>query len=172
MLTRKKKEEIVKRLTEELKESKAVVFTDYRGIKTNDINKLKKELKNSGTNLQVIKRNLIELSLKNAKLDVSVSKMDGQISIIVSKEDEVTPAKILTNFAKENENLKILGGILGKEEMSVEEIESLARLLGKEELKAKIVGSLKSPITGFVNVLSGNLRGLVNALKAIEDKKA
>lgn len=172
MLTRKKKEEIVKRLTEELKESKAVVFTDYRGIKANDINKLKKELKNSGTNLQVIKRNLIELSLKNAKLDVSVSKMDGQISIIVSKEDEVAPAKILTNFAKENENLKILGGILGKEEMSVEEIESLARLLGKEELRAKIVGSLKSPITGFVNVLSGNLRGLVNVLKAIEDKKA
>ena len=171
MLTRQKKEEIVKRLTEELKESKAVVFTDYRGIKANDINKLKKELKENDTNLQVIKKNLIELSLKNAKLDVSVKKMDGQISIIVSKEDEVTPAKILTKFAKENENLKILGGILGEKEMSVEEIESLAKLLSKEELRAKVVGSLKSPITGFANVLVGNLRGLVNVLKAIEDKK-
>jgi len=172
MLTRKKKEEIVKRLTEELKQSKVVVFTDYRGIKANDLNKLKKELKKDGSNLQVIKKNLIELSLQNAKLNVSVKEMDGQMAIVVSTDDEVAPAKILTKFAKENENLKILGGILGEKELSEKDVKSLAKLLSKEELRAKIVGSLKSPISGFVNTLSGNLRGLVNVLNAIKDKKA
>ncbi len=171
MLTREKKEEIVKRLTEELKNSKVVVFTDYRGIKANDINKLKKDLKKEGTNLQVIKKNLIELSLQNAKINVSVKDMEGQMAIVVSEEDEVSPAKILTKFAKENENLKILGGILGEKELSEKDVKALAKLLSKEELRAKIVGSLKSPISGFVNTLSGNLRGLINVLKAIEEKK-
>ncbi len=171
MLTREKKEEIVKRLTEELKNSKVVVFTDYRGIKANDINKLKKDLKKEGTNLQVIKKNLIELSLQNAKINVSVKDMEGQMAIVVSEEDEVSPAKILTKFAKENENLKILGGILGEKELSEKDVKALAKLLSKEELRAKIVGSLKSPISGFVNALSGNLRGLINVLKAIEEKK-
>ncbi|HFC36123.1 MAG TPA: 50S ribosomal protein L10 [Candidatus Moranbacteria bacterium] len=171
MLTREKKEEIVKRLTEELKNSKVVVFTDYRGIKANDINKLKKDLKKEGTNLQVIKKNLIELSLQNAKINVSVKDMEGQMAIVVSREDEVSPAKILTKFAKENENLKILGGILGEKELSEKDVKALAKLLSKEELRAKIVGSLKSPISGFVNTLSGNLRGLINVLKAIEEKK-
>ncbi len=171
MLTREKKEEIVKRLTEELKNSKAVVFTDYRGIKANDINRLKKDLKKEGTNLQVIKKNLIELSLQNTKLNVSVRDLEGQLAIVVSTEDEVAPAKILTKFAKENENLKILGGILGEKELSEKEVKALAKLLSKEELRAKVVGSLKSPISGFVNTLSGNLRGLINVLKAIEDKK-
>ncbi len=170
MLTRKQKEEIVKRLTKELKESKVVVFTDYRGVKANEINKLKKELKKEGSNLQVIKKNLVALSLKSAGLDVNIKDMDGQLSIVVSKDDEVSPAKILTKFIKNNENLRILGGLLGEEVMTEKEVKSLAKLLNKEELRAKIVGSLKSPISGFANVLSGNLRSLVNVLNAIKEK--
>lgn len=172
MLRRNQKEEIVKKLTEEFKKSKAVVFADYRGLKTSEMNALKKELKKEGTNFRVIKKSLIELSLKNAGLDVNVKDMEGQLAITVSDRDEVLPAKVLSKFSKGNENLKILGGTLGDKAMSLEEVMALAKLPGKEELLAKLVGSLNAPISGFVNVLSGNTRGLVNVLKAIQEKKA
>jgi large subunit ribosomal protein L10 len=172
MLKRQQKEDIVKNLTEELKNSKAAVFTDYRGLKSSEMNTLKKELKKEGTNLSVIKKSLIALSVKNAKIDVNVNDMDGQLAVTVSGDDEVVSAKILSKFSEENENLKILGGTLGDKSMTVDEVLALAKLPSKEELLAKVVGSLNAPISGFVNVLSGNTRSLVNVLKAIGEKKA
>lgn len=172
MLRRNQKEEIVKELAKEFKDSKAIVFSDYRGLKSSEIYALKKELKKEGTNLRVIKKSLIDLSLKDADKDVSVKDMEGQLAVTISSEDEVIPAKVLSKFAKTNENLKILGGVLGDKIMTVDEVLALAKLPGKEELLAKIVGSLNAPMSGFVNVLSGNTRGLVNVLKAISEKKA
>lgn len=172
MLRRKQKEEIVKGLTEDFKNSKAIVFSDYRGLKSSEMYALKKELKKEGTNLRVIKKSLINLSLKEAKMDVDVKDMEGQLAVTVSDKDEVVPAKVLSKFAKDNENLKILGGTLGNKGMTIDEVIALAKLPGKEELLAKIVGSLNAPISGFVNVLSGNTRDLVNVLKAIQEKKA
>lgn len=172
MLRRPQKEDIVKKLAEDFKNSKAVVFTDYRGLKSSEMNALKKELKKEGTNLRVIKKSLVNLSLKNAEMDVDVSGMEGQLAVTISDKDEVVPAKVLSKFAKGNENLKILGGMLSGKGMSMEEVLELAKLPGKEELLAKLVGTLNAPISGFVNVLSGNTRALVNVLKAISDKKA
>lgn len=172
MLTRLQKEAIVNELTEKIKASKAIVFADYRGVKTNDINELKSRLKKEGTNLNVIKKNLIEISLKNADIEVDVKSLAGQLAITISDKDEVAPARILSKFAKENENLKILGGVLGIKGMSAQEVAALAKLPSKEEMLAKLVGTLNAPISGFVNVLAGNMRGLVNVVKAIADSKA
>lgn len=172
MLRRPQKEEIVKALTKEFKDSKAIVFSDYRGLKSSEMYALKKELKKEGTNLRVIKKSLIDLSLKNAKMDVNVQDMEGQLAVTVSADDEVISAKVLSDFSKTNESLKILGGALGEKSMSADEVLALAKLPGKEELLAKVVGSLNAPISGFVNVLTGNTRGLVNVLKAVQEKKA
>ncbi len=171
MLTRQKKEEIVKQLGDDFDKSKAVVFIDYKGIKVNETNELKKELRENNSILQVVKKNLIDLALKKSKIDVSVKKLEGQIAVVTSKEDEVSGAKILSKFAKDNENLKILGGLLEEKELTQAEVVALAKLPSKEKLLAKIVGSLNSPLSGFVNVLQGNQRNLVYALKAIADNK-
>ena len=172
MLTRSQKEEVVKDLTEKIKASKSIVFADYSGVKTNDINELKSRLKKEGTNLRVIKKKLVDLSLKNAKIEVDIKSLPGQLAITISDNDEVAPARVLSKFAKENENLKILGGVLGVKEMSAKEVSDLAKLPSKEEMLAKLVGTLNAPLTGLVNVLSGNTRGLVTVLKAIADSKA
>ena len=74
-------------------------------------------------------------------------------------------------MAKTNENLKIVGGILGKSVLSSQEVMALSKLPSKEELLAKFVGTINAPVSGFVNVLAGNLRGLVNVLKAVADNK-
>ena len=111
------------------------------------------------------------LALKDAGLEVDAKKMEGQISIAVSQADEIAAAKIVFQAAKANENLKIVGGLLNQKEMTAKEVDALATLPSKEELLAKLVGSINAPVSGFVNVLAGNLRGLVQALKAIAENK-
>jgi len=89
----------------------------------------------------------------------------------MSQVDEVAAPKIIAKMAKINENLKIKGGLLGTEILNEEQMMNLAKLPSKEELLAKLVGSLNAPINGFVNVLAGNIRGLVNVLNAISQAK-
>jgi large subunit ribosomal protein L10 len=169
--TKLQKEEIVKDLTVKLKASKAVVFSDYKGLKVKDMTVLRRELRGAGIDIKVLKKTLIGLALKDAGIEVDIKKLEGQIAIAISSGDEVAAAKIIAKAAKANENLKIVGGILGVKELSAAEVNALAKLPSKEEMLAKLVGTLNAPISGFVNVMAGNLRGLVNVLKAVADAK-
>jgi large subunit ribosomal protein L10 len=171
MQTKQQKKQIVENLTEKLKNSKAVVFSDYKGLAVKDMMKLRKDLREQGINFSVTKKTLMSLAFKNAKIEANIKEMEGQLAIAVSSQDEVEAAKIMAKTAKENENLKILGGILGVKFLGVEEVMALSRLPGKEELLSRLVGSINAPISGLVNVLAGNLRGLVNVLKAVADNK-
>ncbi|OGI16530.1 MAG: 50S ribosomal protein L10 [Candidatus Moranbacteria bacterium RIFCSPHIGHO2_02_FULL_40_12b] len=171
MLTKSQKREIIEKLAEDIKNSKSVVFVDFKGLKVNDTRALKKDLRNSGASLKVAKKTLINLALEKAGVKIDARLMEGQIALAVSDADETSPAKIIDGFSKKNKNIKILAGLLGSKIMKLEEIEALAKLPSKEELLAKLVGTLNAPISGFVNVLAGNLRGLVQALNAMAEKK-
>ena len=171
MQTKAQKSEIVKALASKLKASKAVVFSDFKGLKVKDMMSLRKELKGEGVEFGVFKKTLINIALKEAGLEMDIKKLEGQIALAISSGDEVAAAKIIAKAAKVNENLKIVGGILGVKELSKEEVNALAKLPSKEELLGRLVGTLNAPVSGFVNVLAGNLRGLVNVLKAVADAK-
>ncbi len=170
MLTKNQKKQLVKDLAENIKASKSAVFVDYRGLKVKDLTGLKKELRGSGVEFKVAKKTLIEKALKDSGIDMNVKNLEGQIAVALSG-DEITGAKIIEKFGKTNENLKILAGILEKKLMGAAEVKELAKLPGKEELLAKLVGTINAPISGFVNVLAGNLRGLVQVLKAISETR-
>jgi large subunit ribosomal protein L10 len=171
MQTKRQKKQIVEDLTEKLKNSKAAVFSDYSGLAVKDMMAMRKELRSQGIDFKIAKKTLISLALKNAKMDADVKKMEGQLALAISTQDEVAAAKILAKTAKENDNLKILGGFLGEKFLEKEEVMALSRLPGKDELLAKLVGALNSPVSGLVNVLAGNLRGLVNVLKVVAGSK-
>ncbi len=168
--TKEQKQEIIEDLAKKIKDSKAVVFSDYKGLKVKDMMALRNELRASGVELRVLKKTLINLALKDAGIPIDVKKLEGQIAIAVSTGDEVAAAKIIAKLANVNENLKIAGGILGVKELTVDEVNALAKLPSKEELLAKLVSTINAPVSGFVNVLAGNLRGLVQVLKAVADK--
>lgn len=172
MQTKDQKKNIVKDLSEKIKTSKAVVFSDFKGLKVKDMTELRKELQKEGTDMKVIKKTLIDLALKDAGIEMDTKKFEGQIAVAVSEKDEVSAAKIIAKFAKANENIKIVGGILGVKELAKEEVVALSKLPSKEELLAKLVGTLNAPVSGFVNVLAGNLRGLVQVLRAVGESKA
>jgi large subunit ribosomal protein L10 len=173
MQTKQQKQAIVSEVTKKIKDSKALVFANFKGVSVKNISSVRKELMQSGSGWQVLKKTLLNIALKDAGVSVDVRKLDGQIGVAFSY-DEVTAAKVLAQFAKANKDVPftIEGGTLGVKELSIDEVKALAKLPNRDELRAQLVGTLQAPISSFVRVLSGNLSGLVQVLKAIEEKKA
>jgi large subunit ribosomal protein L10 len=171
MQTRQQKEQLVKELAEKIKGSKAAVFSDFKGLTVKNLTDLRRELREKGVDFQVLKKTLITIALKDAGIEMDAKKLSGQIAVAVSAGDEVEAAKIIAKAAKANDNLKIVGGLLGKSVLTDQEVVALSKLPGKEELLAKLVGTLNAPVSGFVNVLAGNIRGLVQVLKAVSEVK-
>ncbi len=168
------KKEILSNLKEKIKNSKSMVFAGFNALGVKDNESLRDQLRNEKSEYYVAKKTLLNRALKDNSLDINVRDFDGKVAAIFSYEDEVAPAKIIGNFRKDKEKenkIFFLGGILEGKLLSKEQVESLAKLPSKHELYAKMVGSLNAPISGFVNALAGNLRNLVNVLKAIEETK-
>ena len=171
MLTRPQKEQVVKDLSAKIKDGKVLIFSDYAGTTVAKMKDLRNELRKTDSSYKITKKKLINLALKDAGIEASVLDLEGQIGIAIGKGDEVTAAKVLAKFAKENKNFKILQGVLENKVISGKEVMALASLPSREELLAKLVGSINAPVSGFVNVLAGNIRGLVTVLKGIADTK-
>lgn len=167
------KQVIFRDLNEKIKKSKSVVFAGFNALGVKDNEALRLKLKAEGGEYYVAKKTLMNLALKENRLEVNVRDLSGKLAVIFAYEDEVAPAKILGNFCKEKDKegkIFFLGGILDGKLLSKEDVLALSTLPSKKELYTKMLGSLNAPISGFVNVLAGNLRGLVNVLKAISEK--
>ncbi len=163
--TREQKEKIIEELSDKLSKAKSIIFTDYRGLKMNEMEELRQASFEKGIGYKVVKINLLKLAAKIAKVDINTEQFkEKPLAIGFGYEDEIITAKVIYGFARTHEKLEILGGLLDGRPMDIEEIKTFALLPGREELYAKLVGSIASPISGLVNVLSGNLRGLVSIL--------
>lgn len=173
MQNKAQKVTLIADVAEKIQESKALVFANFKGVSVKDVTSVRKELLKSGSGWQVLKKTLLNIALKNAGVEADVRKLDGQIGVAFSH-DEVTAAKVLADFARTHKTVPftIEGGSLGNKELSKDQVLALAKLPGRDELRGQLVGTLQAPIASFVRVLGGNLRGLVQVLKAIEEKKA
>lgn len=171
--TKEQKKQIIDDLVDKLSNFKSVVFTDYKGLTVSEAEEIRKLAKEQGAEYIVAKKTLIQNALDKAEIkDIDVKSMEGNISLIIGFEDEVAPARIAADFAKDHESLKMLGGIMENKFIDLAAVEALSKIPSRAELLAKLVGSINAPVSGFVNVLAGNIRGLVNALNAIKEQKA
>ncbi len=170
--SKQSKIEEVAALAASLKESKGIAIATMDGVTIADSEELRRDMHGKNVKLRFIKQSLMELACKDAGLEVDPATFAGTISIATSDEDEVTPAKLIHNFAKERELVSLIGGYLEGEFMSGERMQALAVLPSKDQLRAQVVGTLAAPISGLANVMAGNLRGLVQVLKAAQDKRA
>jgi len=170
-LNKTQKQKILDALAEKIEKQKAIVFADFKGLKVKNLSLLRKEMKKKECELKVAKKTLISAALKAKNIEADVKKMEGEIVLGFSYKDEISPFKLLYEFSKNNENLKILGGLIGKEVISKEKAVVLGQLPSRDELLARMVGSLASPISGMVNVLQGNLRNLVYVLSQIKGQR-
>jgi large subunit ribosomal protein L10 len=170
-VTKEKKQEILKDLEDKFQKAKAVYFSHYRGLDVKSLENLRKQMREQDIDFKVAKKTLMKLAAKNKGLaDLPEDFMEGPVGATFSYEDEISGAKLLYTFAKGNEALEILGGIIEGRFVTKEEALELAQLPSKEELIAKLIGSIKSPISGFYGVLSGVMRNFVYVLQAVHDK--
>lgn len=165
VLTRQQKTQQIQNLTEHLKQDKAVVLVNFQGLKVNEVGELRRKLREENNPYQVVKNTLLKIALKNAQREVAENLLDQPLALVFSPDDEIAPSKIIYNFQKEHESLKIVGGLFEGQFVGEDVIKNLAMLPSREELYAKLVGSLATPISGFVSVLRGNLWGIVSVLK-------
>ncbi len=171
-MARPEKEAAVNEVIEKLQAAKSVVVTDYKGLDVASITELRKQLREAGVEYKVVKNTLARIAAKKAERDDLNQMFVGPTAIAFGIDDAVSPAKILVDFAKEHDQLEIKGGALSGEVISLDKVKSLAEIPPREVLLAKAFAGMKSPITGLVNVLQGNLRGLVQVLNQIKEQKA
>jgi len=169
--TRIQKENEVKKMAEGFSQAKAVVLTSCDGLKVSSSNELRNLLRAQGIQFIAGKKTLIKRAAADSAPEISseIDSAQGGLAMAFGS-DEVAPAKILVDFAKGKE-MKIYGGLLEGKFISSDKVKELASLPSKLELIAKTVGTIKAPLSGFVNVLVGNLRDLINVLNAVKESK-
>lgn len=171
-VTRHKKLEILTDLKEKFKGAKSVVFTTYSGLSVKDLSKVRSALRANNVQCKVAKKTLINLAAQdNGYNEVPAGIMEGAIAAIFS-DDEVTGAKTIAVLSKEFNALKLLGGLMDGEVLSISQVEALSKMPSKEELLVKLLCSMKSPMSGLANSLAGVTRKLVYVLEAHRAKMA
>lgn len=171
MLNNSQKKEVVERLAKAFKESEISILVDYKGLNVLKMTELRAQLRKEGIQIEVVKNSLMALASEGTDAALMKDFFKGPNALVLSKKDPVAPAKILINFAKDNDKLEIKAGALSGKLLNPEEIKQLAKLPSKEELLGKLVYTLNAVPTSFVNVLSGVSRAFVNVLNAIKDQK-
>ena len=170
-ITKDKKQEILNELKDKISRQKSIVLIGITGLKVKDMSELRNQLRDNGAELKVVKKTLAEIALKDNKIDFDKKQFKTEVGFVFGFEDEILPAKAIYKFSKTNENLQILGGFIEGLYKEGNDVVVLAQLPSRQELLAKMVGSMSSPISGFANVLQGNIKGLVLALNAISKNK-
>ena len=161
----------VAEVVEVLKSAQTGVLVDYRGLTVEEDTKLRNNLRAAGVKYFVIKNTLLRLAAKETGLDELDSILHGPTALAIS-EDAVAPAKVIADFAKENEKFEIKSGFMDGKVLSVDEISKLAKTPSKETLIAKMMGSLNSPISGLARLLSTIAEGGVEISDLIAKKAA
>jgi len=169
--TKQSKEQAVQDLVFHLKDSKAAVFANFQGLKVSESEELRGICRDQNITYVASKKTLLQKALSELGLEVNTKVFEGSPAVIIGVTDEVAPAQIIAKFSKSHELVSIFGGMLEGKLIDDAKVKELSALPSKQELLAKVVGTLNAPISGFVNVLAGNLRGLVFVLSAIKDAK-
>lgn len=166
------KKATVAALIEKIQNANGGVIVDYKGISVADDTALRRKLREAGVEYAVVKNTLLRFAFESTGLGELDSQLNGSTAIAIAS-DSVAAAKILSEYStKTKEAFKIKGGFVEGKVIDKDGVKALAELPSREVLIATVLAGFNAPITGFVNVLNGNIRGLALALKAIADKKA
>jgi len=152
MMNKEKKQNYIKEMKTEFDKSEAIIVTHYQGLTVNQLDDLRAKMREHGIIFKVTKNRITKLALEKTRCKDLSSLFSGPTAVALS-EDAITSAKILTNFSKENSNLKILGGIMGNDILDVAGVKNVATLPTLDEARAKIVGILRSPAQKIASIL-------------------
>jgi len=168
MMNKDQKKQYIKEMSSQFDKTEAVIVTHYQGLNVTQLDELRKKMREQGIQFKITKNRITKLALEKTKCKELSNLFNGPTAIAMSK-DAIASAKILTKFSKENQNLKILGGIMGNNILDVAGVKNVATLPSLEEARAKIVGILRSPAQKIVSILLAP--GSKIAILALEKSK-
>ena len=166
-MIRKKKDEIINEMADNLSRCAVAITTDYRGMSAKEMVQLRHQLHQQGIKYKVVKNTLARFAAEKAGVKGLDQFLRGPMAIAISYDDPVKPARIINDHIKAaNSALKIKGGVLGNRALTASDVINLANTPSKEVLLSQLLGSMKSPIQSFHSVLNAPMRGLVTVLNA------
>ncbi len=170
--TKQQKQETLQALESGLKKAKSAVFANFQGLTVAEMEELRQNCRKENIKVLVAKKTLVRRVFEALGLtETDPNLFSGGVATFAGA-DEVGPAKIVSAFAKTHEAAVIFGGLLDGKYVEAGVVKGLAALPGKQELLSQLVGSIHAPVSGFVNVLAGNLRNLVGVLNNIKAGRA
>jgi len=168
------KQEAVKELNEVFQKASAAVLANYQGIDATSITAMRASMKNQSVEFRVVKNTLAKLAAKNTPFEVLDANFTGPVSVLVSYDDPVAPAKALADQRKINSKKtpQVICGLVEGKMISAEGVAALADLPSRDALLGQMLSVFQRPTTNFVGVFSSLLRKLVGTLDAVREKKA
>jgi large subunit ribosomal protein L10 len=154
--------------------AKSAVLANYQGIEAPELTQLRSHMRSRAIDFRVIKNTLARQAAKNTPFELLDEEFSGPVSLVVSFDDAVAPARALEEFSKlgATKNPKVICGVVEGKKVSPEQVKAMADLPSKEVLISQLLATMNGPTTNFVGALSGVLRKLVGTLEAIKEKKA
>ena len=171
MSTKAFKNDKVALIKEKIDKAQVAIVTEYKGLSVEEITKLRRSLQKDGGDYMVTKNTLAKIAIKGTPYEVLADSMKGPIAIAFGFEDQVAPAKALSNFIKEVKKGEILAAAMDGNLLSASEAKALANLPSKAELYAKMLGCINSPASGIANSVNAVMSSLVRAIAAVRDQK-
>lgn len=168
-MLRSEKQEFVASLEGVYKDSKSVIVTHYHGLSVSQITSLRSALREKGASFKVVKNTLSSIAARNAGIPSDEIMFSGPTAIAYS-DDLVVAAKVVTDFAKTNDKLKIVCGVIGSQFVDASSVEAIAKLPSLDELRAKIIGLLKAPATKVAGVLQAPASQMARLMNAYAQK--
>ena len=169
-LTKSKKDEIVASIKKSYKDAKVTIFANFHGLNVAKVSNLRRALRKDSADYIVAKKTLAEVALKDEGIKMPI--LPGEVAFVFGSQDAIAVAKDVHDFARKNEELKILGGIFEGVVVAAESIVKLAKIPPREVLLAQLLSVFQAPMHGFMTILNGNQRKLVMALSEIAKKKS
>ncbi len=165
-LTREQKNQIIEEYVELLQASQGLIMADYRGLTVKEMQALRRQVKDAGGRMRVVKNTLFRIAMERTGLPVPTELLVGPVLVGFGVEDVPPIAKAFVNYAKDVPALKIKGGMLGERLLSVQEVEDLAKLPSMDVLRAQLVAAIQGPLTNLVGIISAPMREIAYVLQA------
>jgi large subunit ribosomal protein L10 len=165
------KKKIVESLHERLSKSKIVILTDYKGLDVDAITKLRRSLKDADAEYSVVKNSLLNLASEETDVALLKDHFKGPTAIALSYHDPVAPAKVISEFAENNEKFEVKIGAMDGRTLQLDDIKALSSLPPREVLLAKVLSAMNAVPSSFVRTLNEIPRQLLYVLQAIKDQK-
>jgi large subunit ribosomal protein L10 len=165
------KQQIVEALREKFAASKVVILTDYKGLNVEQMNDLRRKLREAEVEYQVVKNTLLTRASMDTSVAVLSDAFKGPSGVAIAFKDPVTPAKVLMQFAKDNAKLEIKVGVLNGKLLDPAAIMALSKLPSREELLAQVLSAMAAVPRSLVQALADVPRRMVNVLNAIKEQK-